>query len=345
MDRNFSTFLDLTRLSAATAVFLAHLSYPQFGGEALAWFGPHAHSAVVVFFVLSGYVIAWTAQRDGTLTGYAINRAARIYSVALPALALTWAIDIAMGTQSYQHAQPWKYLPVFLSFTTDFWFLSENAFSNAPYWSLCYEVWYYVVFGLFVFGRGVWRWALPGLCLLAMGPRLWLLLPIWLAGVAVLRLHQRVTLERDTAIAVFILSLAGIFAIKGLGVDLYVNEWLNAATGGFAKSHLRYSSYFLGDYMFAACVAGLIFAARDAALPIVLARKWIAAAASVSFTLYLAHYPLLLGFGALFPGNPWLIGAGTLVAVVVLGVAFERRKDVVKGALVWALRRRSSLAS
>ena len=126
-----------------------------------------AHSAVIVFFVLSGFVISWAAKRDGAAREYVLNRASRIYSVALPALALTWVTDNFLILHYpgiigalYQYAAPWKYLPMFLSFSNDFWFLSEDAFSNIPYWSLSYEVWYYVVFGAFVFGRGFWRWGI-----------------------------------------------------------------------------------------------------------------------------------------------------------------------------------------
>src|SRR3954463_4446455 len=93
MKRDLSAFLDLTRILAASAVFLGHLSSPQLGGEMLSVFGHERHSAVIVFFVLSGFVIAWAAERDGSVREYIINRATRIYSVALPALALTWAID------------------------------------------------------------------------------------------------------------------------------------------------------------------------------------------------------------------------------------------------------------
>jgi peptidoglycan/LPS O-acetylase OafA/YrhL len=43
--------------------------------------------AVIVFFVLSGFVIAFvTDGRDRTLAGYALNRLSRLWSVALPAL-------------------------------------------------------------------------------------------------------------------------------------------------------------------------------------------------------------------------------------------------------------------
>ena len=69
MRPDFSAFLDLLRLSAAAVVFLGHLSWAHFGGEALSVFEPLAHSAVATFFVLSGYVIAWAARRDGGALG------------------------------------------------------------------------------------------------------------------------------------------------------------------------------------------------------------------------------------------------------------------------------------
>jgi len=94
--RDFSAFLDLVRLTAAVFVFLGHLSDRRFGGEALPPFLTLAKSSVIAFFVLSGYVISWSAKRDGHALDFAINRAARIYSVALPAVLLTWAVDLAL---------------------------------------------------------------------------------------------------------------------------------------------------------------------------------------------------------------------------------------------------------
>ena len=50
--------------------------------------------AVDVFFVLSGFVIAYICNtREPTLRTYVISRTVRIYSVALPALILTFLID------------------------------------------------------------------------------------------------------------------------------------------------------------------------------------------------------------------------------------------------------------
>src|SRR5215471_11975241 len=111
MKRDLSAFLDLERTLAALIVFLGHLSDQRYGGEMLAGFGAQAHTAVVAFFVLSGFVIAWAAQRDGSALEYILNRAARIYSVVLPALGLTLIIDHflishysnAVGGSTYQY--------------------------------------------------------------------------------------------------------------------------------------------------------------------------------------------------------------------------------------------------
>ena len=338
MKRDLSAFLDLTRTLAAFTVFLAHLSQPGFGGETLSIFRGQSHSAVIVFFVLSGFVISWAAERDGTAREYVLNRASRIYSVALPALALTWLTDnflIAhypgIITALYQYAAGWKYLPVFLTFSTDFWFLAEDAFSNVPYWSLCYEVWYYVVFGALVFGRGYWRWGIAIACLLLMGPRLWLLWPIWLAGAF---LHRLPPLPLKTSRALLFLSLSGLIALKASGIEEILNHFVNWITGGFASSHLRYSQFFLGDYLLTLLVIGVIHAARGADMKsLVRLQKPIAAAASISFSMYLVHYPLFLFFGALFPKQVFVIGLLTLSVIIVFGVTFERNRAVLRGIL------------
>jgi peptidoglycan/LPS O-acetylase OafA/YrhL len=55
---HLSFYLDTLRILAAMVVFLGHFSQGWLGGG---WFWQtqaHGHTAVIVFFVLSGYVIA-----------------------------------------------------------------------------------------------------------------------------------------------------------------------------------------------------------------------------------------------------------------------------------------------
>src|SRR5258708_37243552 len=87
LSQSGSVFLDVVRFSAALVVFLGHL------GAMVPWalkFVHLAHIAVCIFFVLSGFIIRMVvANRVTTMKDFLIDRASRIYSVAVPALVLT----------------------------------------------------------------------------------------------------------------------------------------------------------------------------------------------------------------------------------------------------------------
>ena len=346
----YSAFLDLLRILAAGVVFASHAALFRTGPDpALAsW----AHDGVIAFFVLSGYLVTYSAtERDRGLGRYALARAARIYSVALPALLLTLALDYAgrslepQAYRSYQYEQPLLYLPFFLAFASDLWFLTETAFSNVPFWSLCYEVWYYVLFGVVAFLAGRRRIVLAALVLLVMGPKLWLLLPLWALGSWLFRLHRRSALGVGSARLLALLAVAGLVAVKLAGLDDAIDAWLNAALGGWPSHNLRYSRGFLGDYVVGGLIGLAIFAARDAELRVLglpAIRRALSAAASCTFTLYLLHYPLLLFFSVtFFHDRKSLAGlaltvAATLVAVVAVAQVTERRKDSYRRAIAFA---------
>lgn len=94
MKTGVSVYLDLIRGIAAIEVFLAHFGYPKFG-DTLQILKPYAHLAVIAFFVISGYVIAYvSSEKESDIVSYSISRATRIYSVAIPALIITAGIDI-----------------------------------------------------------------------------------------------------------------------------------------------------------------------------------------------------------------------------------------------------------
>jgi peptidoglycan/LPS O-acetylase OafA/YrhL len=341
INRSFSAFLDLSRILAALVVFLAHFSIlPKTGA---AWLEPYVipyqHSAVIVFFVLSGYLISYAAMREGDALTYAVNRAARIYSVVVPALALTWGSALFLSTHDptnfgdqYQLSQPWKYVPLFLVFATDLWFLAENAFTNVPYWSLSYEVWYYVLFGIVFFGRGRVSWAVAAaIVFVLIGPRLWLLLPVWVLGVGIQVVHRRAPLGRNLARFLLVASLGAIIALKIGHVEDWCNAWYRDSVSMAVDLKLRYSKWFLGDYLFAALTGLAILAAPGADIPgLARVKKPLAAAASISFSLYLVHYPAIQFFSHFFPMRPVTIMALSLGVVAIVGIACERRKDVLR---------------
>src|SRR5258706_13910378 len=77
LPRTFSTYLDLLRASAALAVFLVHLTYAEFTGGVVTRQLQIGRPAGVVFFGLSGYVIAYVArERERTVSAFAVSRPA-----------------------------------------------------------------------------------------------------------------------------------------------------------------------------------------------------------------------------------------------------------------------------
>ena len=71
MSPRLSVYLDATRAIAALVVLLSHFAYPRFtGGDYLIIRELNLGSdAVVIFFVLSGFVIAYTAENRDRLIG------------------------------------------------------------------------------------------------------------------------------------------------------------------------------------------------------------------------------------------------------------------------------------
>ena len=86
MNRSFSVYLDVVRFTAAFLVYLYH-SNQRFLSEAILPASHYGHSSVIVFFVLSGFVIAFvTDTKESRLPAYAASRISRVFSVTVPAI-------------------------------------------------------------------------------------------------------------------------------------------------------------------------------------------------------------------------------------------------------------------
>lgn len=347
MTPGLSLWLDCLRAGAALVVLFGHLAHTRFTGGDYAFLREIniASDAVIVFFVLSGLVIAYAAERDGSLDRFAFNRLTRILSVVAPALVLTWVFD-AIGTRTDMSAYPYVfYQPVpagefflrGLSFSNQWLGLMEpvRLGSNGPLWSLSYEVAFYALFGVAIFLRGALRVVLLALVAVVVGLPVLLLLPAWLLGVAVWRLGagaQGGDPARDWAMA--ILPILALVALKAAGV------WhdLNALTAQwFApvdhRDLLLYSDEFLWNTVMAVAIAAHLtgvrriaahshrrFDGRGAA-----AIRWVAGA---SFSIYVVHYPTLHLLDAALPGSlpghDLIMLAGTLAVCLVFAALFER---------------------
>jgi peptidoglycan/LPS O-acetylase OafA/YrhL len=333
LDPGFSLYLDLARALAALAVVAAHFGYfrildsaqraalPDFGRE-----------AVIAFFVLSGFVIAYSVRRKhGTLADYAAARAARLYSVALPVLLLAFALATLVQHvagapigEGYQLHRAWLYLPFHLTFLGDAWSLTERPPWLLPYWSLDYEAWYYVLFGCVHFLEGRRRWLATGAVLLLVGPRLWLLLPIWASGVALYRWQARHTLGRMPARVGWTLSVV-LVGLWGWLDPEPVLRLIAQEAWPFAGIRMGSADRVLADYPVALLVLLNFACARHAGFEFLRhCARPIRFLAAHTFTLYLSHGVVIGLWQSLLPIEPGsirdIVGIGVAIAVVALAL-------------------------
>lgn len=314
MEKRVDQSLDFLRWTSALLVAICHLRHFLFvdpepsiaGGSITAtliatkvfyFITSLGGEAVVVFFVLSGYLIGGKLLDEGVswdkLPDYFSRRFSRIYIVLVPALALTLLLDLAgahltSGPLVYDRAG-WA---VNLTFVT-----SQNhglatlacnlanlqdelcrAYgSNGPLWSLAYEWFYYVTFPLLMLvmprakpGIGSvagWFCWLSGVTILTLVfPHFAFFYPIWIAGAAARLAFDRKLIPMwlsYSGLVVFVVSI--VFLRSHVGVHL--------------------------NFVLGAALA--LFLCRDHA--------WIRTGgnlnsrlASFSYSLYVTHHPLML---------------------------------------------------
>ena len=84
LSKPFSIYLDLVRFTAACLVYLWHSNMRLLVTDVLPA-SNSGHSSVIVFFVLSGFVIAFvTDTKEGHWIDYTSSRLSRVFSVVIP---------------------------------------------------------------------------------------------------------------------------------------------------------------------------------------------------------------------------------------------------------------------
>lgn len=324
-----SLFLDLLRIIAAGLVFAGHCA--QFWAGAR--HGP-GHQAVVIFFVLSGFVITWSTARSQRrdVRRYVSARLARLYSVVIPAILLTIVLQRVgeFVNPGFYSALDRGHEPLRWALTAAYaqnvWFLSASPATNTPFWSLSYEFAYYALFGAAVFARTTaWRIFLLLAIAAVAGPNIVLLFPCWLVGALV----SAFPLAAPPRLAIPGFAIAAASAILAA---IYLPEY--PVQVGYRP--LFFSGAFVTDWLLALPIAAAIWcfaAAFPAEWPPNWLRRVIRYGADHTFSLYLYHYPLILLVAAIWATrfNAYSIALFALLvltAVFLLSLFTESKRDV-----------------
>ena len=335
MTESFSVYLEIIRVFATLLVFIGHTSSLY---TPLSDIRPGiGRQGVIFFFVLSGYVISWCAnEKESELRQFITNRAARIYSVALPAIILSFTVSLILYLANrsdfpYQLKRLWNYLPIYLSFTGDFWTLSETPPNDFPYWSLDYEVWYYVMFGLFFYLKAKWRIYLTIFIALVIGPYITSMFPLWLFGSFIYFKGKNLRISKITAKLLFFVSTISYLYIAISNADIHINDYnilLNIHTIHWIPK------YFLGDYVVGLLVVINFISASKIEFIIKKQLSFlIKKIASYSFSCYLFHIPILALVSTFIGKSDSIIVFIMEIFVIIFSVIFFAKFTEHKKAL------------
>ncbi|MGI4883801.1 MAG: acyltransferase family protein [Janthinobacterium lividum] len=335
IDGSSSILLDSIRIASAVIVLINHAvlewltGYPDLNKE----MDQLAHAAVVVFFVLSGYLIAFTTTKNNRgPKQYAIARLSRLYSVVLPALLLTAIIEIVVHNTNpslasqYARGSSWPRYALSALFCNEAGVFSASPPINGPLWSLSFEFWYYTIFGLWFYRKPNWKslLLLAGGCFIA-GPKIILLMPIWLFGLLAYRLPR----------PIFTKNIAWLFTSAYLFIALIIAVYAPAFPFELGQKPLFYANRFITDWIIGVFIALSIWSLpQDEHAVKAPDVKLLRTVADLSFPLYILHYPLFILWKSLFGWRTNDVGQMCQVTffvsliALIIGAWMENQRNV-----------------
>ena len=343
-----SIFLDIVRFLAAATVAIGHLSLSCFTTGWPSYLLKWAEGAVAVFFVLSGFMIRYiTTVKYGDLRRFAVDRIARIYSVALPAMALTVLFDrlsahinpayynqnfagfverlpsfVPFAHTIVSHTWALRAFRIILSLTmlSQSWFRDSSPLSNSPFWSLSYECVYYVAFGIALYLRGRKRIAGFLILFLLIGPTIFLMFPLWLLGCAAYDAYQN-GVNKKSLRRLLSLSFLSIACVHGtpLLIEHFHARWFYIGRMAPWMDTVAIATVAI---ILPSCIALRNIRISRARLAVRIIRKLAAA----TFTLYLIHLPVFVLLAVVVPysrdtlwGKLVLLAAAITLSVLLAG--------------------------
>jgi len=327
----FSVYLDLVRLLASFTVFFSHLIIV---GNPLLWRFKvfPGHLGVIVFFVLSGYVIAYVVfERKEHCSKFIVSRFTRIYSVVIPAMVITYLsfwfvqqnnpilLEVINDNQEVTLTQFFSVLFMLHQSWQQVHFLTNN-----PIWSIAFEMFYYIAFAVLIYTKGIKRITLFCCVVLVMGPNIFLYFPLWLLGVCSFCLATRCKTSLYLSLLLSFLPIFGIVYLFSSGVELWFHEISNAFVNNRLDELLNAQSQnLLHDYACAFLLSVHFVGMFNLLKYKSVFSKWlgkkIKVGAEMTFALYLLHLPLLYVTSAIFrPSSSSVVHA--LISLLLLPI-------------------------
>ncbi|MES2900885.1 MAG: acyltransferase [Pseudomonadota bacterium] len=343
-----SLLISMLRGLAAIEVAAAHLRAQFYPGlrtvadptlwfQALSFVTGFAHQAVVVFFLISGWLVGGSllnklGQPDA-IKLYALDRLSRLWTVLVPTFVLILAIGIVTSALEPRSAD--------FSATNEFSALSllgnlaglQTVYvpefgGNFPLWSLANETWYYVMFPLLLLclapGKLGRRLGSAAALLLSASLLTWpivLYFAIWLLGAAASRVRLDCGWLTRAALLLILAPMSMYFRLFGnnddAGPDSFLPDLLMSVVFllFLCSTVVRYDP-----------ASRLVQGFRNSATFF----------SNFSFTLYVVHVPVymmlgwlggtLFGRSKLIPNNlaDVAVYAGMLLATLVFAYGFYR---------------------
>ena len=315
------------------------------------------HEAVMVFFVLSGYLVGGSVLKmfvadSWSWTDYLIKRLVRLWIVLIPAIVIGLIID-NIGSHFFDQAGSIYSAPAGQDFVTSesfdqniyivlgnvFFlqkFLFPTAGTNTALWSLANEFWYYIAFPLILVtsqanARSIYRLtcalAAVGISVL-IGVHASCLFLVWVLGAVISRIPPRIP-QHVAGIVVMVAAVVFMvifLIVKKSDIPLFAAETIIATSTGVLIYVVKCRNDFTRPSIYS--MTSRFFS-------------------NISYTLYLTHLPFLILMCAIFnsPWSKWSVSplaaaeffaicVAAIVWATVIYLMFESNTEIARRAVL-----------
>lgn len=320
------------------------------------------HDSVILFFVLSGYVVGYSTEHKKGPRSYLVARLSRMCSCLVPALIIVPMLYmVGSRINPYLYHDPTAFsaqnVRTFLetaTFTQEYELQSVVYYGDAPLWSLSYEFSYYVLFGLLMFLRGPMRIFAIIIASVIMGPKIILLFPLWFAGY--LLFHWRDHFDLAPHLGKLLAWSSALAVPLFVAFDMYFSPRFFYILHVIGIDHmiLNQSHYFPVDYLLGAIICIHIVGVRSAfgggfswPARFVTSVNWLA---DRSFAIYVFHFPLLYVAAALLGERRHGLLGGTVMLLasiagsLALATISDLRKREWRQLITWLVPSRAQIS-